>query len=643
MQNRLYIGDNLTVMEQLLKDNTKVDCILTDPPYLTKNDKLTYFDRFTEEEWIEFMKQRFTLAHKLLKDTGCLIVNIDDRMHIELQQLLYDIFGKKNKVLTFIWKKRSSGANQSKFACIEHEYIICMAKNIKKFKMNGIPQFQQKSDLTKTGVKYNESEDEVGEHGKILFTDTNLMIRDNDSAKYPLYANTPEITYQLQLKVNEYRPNQHYPLHVDEVDTNTSPHNKQHYKYQDGYGKHGLCHFHIDSGKQLLPAINQKNPVHSNGQRISLTPFPGSIEIIPMTDTIHTIQKQIEEKYMHKIYCITNIKNNKSYVGYTSKTLDERLSKHIKSAMKDKSQFAIHCAIRKYKPDNFIIQELECYENEQEALGEEQFWIEYLETMAPNGYNMVEGGGLPPNQSNYPDSHKGRILSEESRKKISDALTGKRIDNGNPNKYAYQKKNGKWQARVRLGTKNVSLGCYDTPEEASEVAKNAIENYDKEVASCKGCWRAIPKTCQKLIDADMLVVKKSKKDGKYKIYQKQYANFQFNKKTGKLEPFVRTNPIRSIILEPTNLRSNKEIKEIFGTSAFTYAKPVDLIKKLLFVCTNTNDIVLDPFAGSGTTGQACWETNRQFILIQLDEGGIPELTKKRLDMKVGQDNYKIMR
>ena len=156
-----------------------------------------------------------------------------------------------------------------------------------------------------------------------------------------------------------------------------------------------------------------------------------------------------------------------------------------------------------------------------------------------------------------------------------------------------------------------------------------------------GCWRAIPKTAQKLINADMLVVKKNKK-GEFKIYQKQYAHWQFNKKTEQLDPIQRTTPMRSIILEPTNKKSNAEIKAIYGETAFTFAKPLDLIKNLLKIVSNPSDTVLDIFAGSGTTGQACFELGREFVLVQLDEASIPKLTQQRLDKTVGAANYQVI-
>lgn len=48
-------------------------------------------------------------------------------------------------------------------------------------------------------------------------------------------------------------------------------------------------------------------------------------------------------------------------------------------------------------------------------------------------------------------------------------------------------------------------------------------------------------------------------------------------------------------------------------------KPIDLMKYLIEVSSNENDIVLDPFMGSGSTGVACVNTNRSFIGFELDE------------------------
>ena len=70
----------------------------------------------------------------------------------------------------------------------------------------------------------------------------------------------------------------------------------------------------------------------------------------------------------------------------------------------------------------------------------------------------------------------------------------------------------------------------------------------------------------------------------------------------------------------------KELKEIFGNEKiFPYPKPVNTILRLLISSTLKSDIILDSFAGSGTTGHAVLKLNkedggnRKFILVQLPE------------------------
>jgi site-specific DNA-methyltransferase (adenine-specific) len=59
-------------------------------------------------------------------------------------------------------------------------------------------------------------------------------------------------------------------------------------------------------------------------------------------------------------------------------------------------------------------------------------------------------------------------------------------------------------------------------------------------------------------------------------------------------------------------------------------KPFDLLKRIVLASTNENDIVLDPFCGSGTTGVACGcLRNRFFIGIEIEKKYC-DLAKKRL-------------
>lgn len=77
------------------------------------------------------------------------------------------------------------------------------------------------------------------------------------------------------------------------------------------------------------------------------------------------------------------------------------------------------------------------------------------------------------------------------------------------------------------------------------------------------------------------------------------------------------------------------LKQIFGNEVFDNPKPVALIRKVLSLIPKQNAIVLDSFAGSGTTAHAVLEANkrdggnRRFILVEM-EGYADEITAERV-------------
>jgi adenine-specific DNA-methyltransferase len=87
------------------------------------------------------------------------------------------------------------------------------------------------------------------------------------------------------------------------------------------------------------------------------------------------------------------------------------------------------------------------------------------------------------------------------------------------------------------------------------------------------------------------------------------------------------------IVSGTNDEGAKVIKEVFGSKAFNYAKPVSLIRELVRQSTSFDDIVVDFFAGSATTAQAVMEVNaddqgsRRFIMVSSSEATADEPDK----------------
>jgi adenine-specific DNA-methyltransferase len=124
------------------------------------------------------------------------------------------------------------------------------------------------------------------------------------------------------------------------------------------------------------------------------------------------------------------------------------------------------------------------------------------------------------------------------------------------------------------------------------------------------------------IENDFIVFKKNKE--KWKAYIKQY---QFVDNENKLRE--RSLPHRAII-EFLNAEGSKELNNIVTQNSFRFPKPTALIQFCINLFADKNIIVLDFFAGSGTTGHAVLKSNaedtgkRNFILCTNNENNICE-------------------
>ena len=101
----MYHADNLDVLDFLVKDDDvcgKVNLIYIDPPYNTggafetKDFKHAYNDNFTTEGYLDFMKPRLALMHKLLSPSGSIYVHLDCNMLFHVKILMDSIFGERN-------------------------------------------------------------------------------------------------------------------------------------------------------------------------------------------------------------------------------------------------------------------------------------------------------------------------------------------------------------------------------------------------------------------------------------------------------------------------------------------------------------------------------------------------------------------
>ncbi|WP_337375034.1 site-specific DNA-methyltransferase [Desulfovibrio piger] len=164
-KNLFIEGDNLDALKLLQETYLgKVKMIYIDPPYNTGNDFI-YNDDFAEtseaylsrsnqkdeagnrlvanpdsngrfhSDWLSMMYPRLKIARNLLADDGIIFISCDENEVINIRKICDIIFGEMNFVAQIIWKKRSTPPNDKTIAA-QHEYIICISKNILHCSLN---------------------------------------------------------------------------------------------------------------------------------------------------------------------------------------------------------------------------------------------------------------------------------------------------------------------------------------------------------------------------------------------------------------------------------------------------------------------------------------------------------------------------
>jgi len=161
----LYIeGDNLEVLKLLQESYLgKIKMIYIDPPYNTGKD-FVYKDNFRKDaqeelidsgqkdeynqrlvanpetagryhsDWLSMMYPRLKLARNLLSNDGVIFVSIDENEMHNLKRVGEEIFGAYNFYCSFIWQRRSGAMDSVDGTSIDHEYILCFAKNKDRLK-----------------------------------------------------------------------------------------------------------------------------------------------------------------------------------------------------------------------------------------------------------------------------------------------------------------------------------------------------------------------------------------------------------------------------------------------------------------------------------------------------------------------------
>lgn len=216
-ENMVIHGDNLEALKALLPQyEGRVKCIYIDPPYNTGNEGWVYNDNVNDprmrdwlhktvgkegedlsrhDKWLCMMYPRLKLLQRLLAEDGAIFISIDDNEELALKAICAEIFGARNYITNFIWRKVDS-PNDNKVAITpDHEYILAYAKNISRLSL-----------LQKSAPEIIDAYRQVDENGRrcrdrlLKKNGKNSLRRDRPTMFFPITA--PDGTEVLPIHDN---------------------------------------------------------------------------------------------------------------------------------------------------------------------------------------------------------------------------------------------------------------------------------------------------------------------------------------------------------------------------------------------------------------------------------------------------------
>ena len=161
-------GENFHALLALeFTHENSVDCIYIDPPYNTGNEfiyndkRVGLDDSFRHSKWLSFMERRLDIAKRLLKDTGVIIVAIDDNEHAHLRMLMDKIFGEKNFIGN-IPRVTKTTSNKGTHFAPSHDYMLVFGKDISETPIFTVPPTDDYVSLFKLSDNDNRLYKTVG-------------------------------------------------------------------------------------------------------------------------------------------------------------------------------------------------------------------------------------------------------------------------------------------------------------------------------------------------------------------------------------------------------------------------------------------------------------------------------------------------
>jgi len=197
---------------------------------------------------------------------------------------------------------------------------------------------------------------------------------------------------------------------------------------------------------------------------------------------------------MFIIYQHTNKTTSKCYVGWTSKSIDERWRRHVATA-KCGSKYHFHRAISLYGESDWISIVLETLATQSEALLAEKKWITFYQSNDPNhGYNSSTGG-----EGAVPNVLARQHLSEAQHRRFMDPNEQLKISLGAKKRPPISEETRALLRETKLGQRNPQFGR--TGKMAARHGKRHSDETKAKIAIKKRGQRLSKEACQKCSEA----------------------------------------------------------------------------------------------------------------------------------------------
>lgn len=197
-----------------------------------------------------------------------------------------------------------------------------------------------------------------------------------------------------------------------------------------------------------------------------------------------------------------------------------------------------------------------------------------------------------------PDSHDHILVYRKSEKFIRNLLPRTEKQNS---LYKYDDGDGKGAWR----TDNLTVKSYSAAYDYPIVNPNTGEEF---YPSSGRCWLTSKERINEMIKENRIYWGKN---GKGAPQLKRYLS--------EVQQGVVPNSWWAHDDVGHNDESRKEQKAFFGSEAFSTPKPERLLERIIHLATNKGDLILDSFAGSGTTGAVAHKMGRRWIMVELGE------------------------